>query len=43
VKSFIQIKGAPEIPLKKRATIYNDAAKRFKFLVDLEASEEQLC
>jgi hypothetical protein len=43
VKSFIPIMCPLEITLKKRATIYNTAGKRFTFLADLEASEIQLC
>jgi len=42
VKSFIPIIDVLEANLRRSTTVYNYAANKFSFLVDLEASEAQL-
>ena len=43
IKAFIPVMDVLELNLARRASVYNDAARRFSFLTSLDATEEEIC
>lgn len=43
IKTFITVMDALESNLERRASVYNDASKKFSFLTKLEVTEEEIC
>jgi hypothetical protein len=42
IKTFLSVTNALESNLERRASVYNDASKKFSFLTKLEATEEEI-
>jgi hypothetical protein len=42
IKTFTPVMDALESNLERRASVYNDASKKFSFLTKLEATEEKI-